>query len=286
VKLDDKFPEHPKVASITEAKRPHAVYLHISALCWCNRNLTDGRIPRGTLSRLTPEIDTVDSAAALVSVGIWEETPEGYNIHDYSDFQPSRRQVVSRQTHIHTVRAAAGALGGAKRKQSGSKAQAKRTQTVSPVARVRTTPLSPSQEAAPDDLGAVWDTWVETANTHGTPIRLTASQNELAILDDLCAAYSVKELTQAITAFWDKPSKARNLAYFKPQVAELLTPEPPAYDLNAWEPGYHHFWTCKECGEVHGTNIQAEYGKKCLKKRNVATRAEYEAWLAAQKAIA
>ena len=40
VKVDDALPEHPKVARLSDA----AFRVHISALCYSARNLTDGKL--------------------------------------------------------------------------------------------------------------------------------------------------------------------------------------------------------------------------------------------------
>jgi hypothetical protein len=109
VKLDDHFDDHPKVISAG----PLAMALHVAALCWCNRNLTDGFIPRGQVSRL---IDTTefgvnphDLAKKLVVAVLWDEDPEGFRIHDYLEFQPSREQVLANRE----VRSKAGKKGAA-----------------------------------------------------------------------------------------------------------------------------------------------------------------------------
>lgn len=126
VKLDDQFPGHPKVAQLSPAWRPLAVFLHINGLCWCNQYLTDGHIPKSMVSRLGPEVECLEIiqtqgpitarkvAEALVAVGLWEEREHEYVIHDFSLFQPTRREVESRRRHVSTVRKQAGSKGGSK----------------------------------------------------------------------------------------------------------------------------------------------------------------------------
>lgn len=96
VKLDDRFPEHPKVLSAG----PVGLAVHVRALCYAARNLTDGFIPTGVVPSLTADLGRVSRAAAasdwpaiLVSTGLWDAAPGGYQIHDYLEFNPSREKV-------------------------------------------------------------------------------------------------------------------------------------------------------------------------------------------------
>jgi len=115
VKLDDEFDEHPKIAEVGAI----GAWLQIQALCYCNRNLTDGFIPtsiaesfvaRGTI-RVDEHnvqwtlgehsgmqgLDLADVAwpARMVEAGLWELVPHGYRIHDYKDYQPSKAEVLA-----------------------------------------------------------------------------------------------------------------------------------------------------------------------------------------------
>ena len=48
--LDDNFAEHPKIHPLTDG----AFRLHVSAMCYCARLKTDGKLPRSKVSGLTP----------------------------------------------------------------------------------------------------------------------------------------------------------------------------------------------------------------------------------------
>lgn len=89
VKLDDGFPENPKVATLS----PAAIGLHVCALCYCNRNLTDGEIRKGIEKRLTSTSSTSRLVNQLVGAGLWLDEGESWRIHDYLDFQPSKAKV-------------------------------------------------------------------------------------------------------------------------------------------------------------------------------------------------
>lgn len=79
VKLDDQFPDHPKVV----AAGGDAAWLYVAALCYCQAKLTDGHIPTAMVPRLTDRKAPMALAAKLVEVVLWEPAEGGYMIHDY-----------------------------------------------------------------------------------------------------------------------------------------------------------------------------------------------------------
>lgn len=92
VRIDDGMTEHPK---LVEAG-PLALALHVAGLCYCNRQLTDGLIPRKVARRLMDfeDYDDVDSVIErLVAAEIWHLEGSDYRIHDYLEYQPSRADV-------------------------------------------------------------------------------------------------------------------------------------------------------------------------------------------------
>jgi hypothetical protein len=120
VRLAEDFAEHPRIV----AAGPLAAMLQVSALCWCNRQLTDGFVPRGQVPRLVcwegigREVDGTfrpvtwqDVVLDLVTAGIWDPVDGGWQIHDYLSYQPSRSEVLATQDR----KRAAGSLGGAAR---------------------------------------------------------------------------------------------------------------------------------------------------------------------------
>ena len=95
VKLDDGFPEHAKMLAVG----PLGLAMQVSALCYANRNLTDGFIPTAAAKKLV-DLDDIRGVAwkgivkRLVDVGAWKEVPGGWQIHDYAEYQPTKAQVV------------------------------------------------------------------------------------------------------------------------------------------------------------------------------------------------
>ena len=143
VRIDDSFSEHTKVASAG----PLALALQVAALCYCNRQLTDGFVPRAK-ARTLLDWECVDANGQaftialssgtdadrpfgvgldvtaelvidkLVEVGMWEKVPGGYSVHDYLHYNPSREQVLAERAR----RQAAGQAGG----QASAQARAQR----------------------------------------------------------------------------------------------------------------------------------------------------------------
>jgi hypothetical protein len=89
VKLDDQFPDHPKVIEAG----PMASWLYVCGLAYANRFLTDGFIPERQAHRLVDLDDLAPMIDRLVSVGLWEIVEGGYHIHDFLEYQPSAEKV-------------------------------------------------------------------------------------------------------------------------------------------------------------------------------------------------
>lgn len=100
VRIDDAFPEHPKVLSLGDDYE-RGVALHVRGLCYCARNLTDGHVP----ARMFREDAEIRSR--LVEVGMWHEVEGGFVIHDYLDYNPSKAEALA----LAEARRAAGKLG-------------------------------------------------------------------------------------------------------------------------------------------------------------------------------
>ena len=142
VRIDDHFDEHPKHA----AAGPLGWALWAAGLAYCNRNLTDGFIPFSIVPKLVnwkflepPGVegkrrlmtigvtsgaqgDDVTSeyvAGLLVAHGIWEERDGGYYVHDFPEYQPTKKEVIRsrKQTQERTR------LGGIARARTGKREQ-------------------------------------------------------------------------------------------------------------------------------------------------------------------
>lgn len=87
-KLDDGFPDHGKVNEISHG----AFRLHVSAICHSSRVLSDGFVSAAWAPRLMPGFKP-GFVKELVAVGLWEEAQNGWQIHDYLDYNPSAEEV-------------------------------------------------------------------------------------------------------------------------------------------------------------------------------------------------
>lgn len=92
VMLDDDFCDHPKVLRLYDGDHAaDAIALWARAASWSGRQLTEGAIPRGFV-RQSPH---VAGAAELVRVGLWLETPAGYQFNGWLDRNPTKDQVLA-----------------------------------------------------------------------------------------------------------------------------------------------------------------------------------------------
>jgi hypothetical protein len=130
VKLDDHFPEHPKVAELGD-EAPLCGWLYVCGLAWCNRHLTDGRIPKAMVPRLATfrglqvsemSIYTEELARKLVDAGLWEDAGDAYQVHDYLEYQPSKKA----SGKLSQARSKVGKQGARARWQADSKHDGKR----------------------------------------------------------------------------------------------------------------------------------------------------------------
>lgn len=88
LRIDDQFSDHPKLVRAGDL----AAWLHVCGLCYCARHLTDGLIPLGQAERMDYSGERIER---LVSAGLWEKTEDGYLVHDYLDYNPSRAEVLA-----------------------------------------------------------------------------------------------------------------------------------------------------------------------------------------------
>lgn len=131
VRIDDGFYQHPKVV----AAGPLAMAMQVAALCYCNRNLTDGFVPwavaqnllswefmgateseRGrpvfkiglTCGMAGDDVTCQSVIQVLVGYGLWDEADGGFVVHDYLDYQPSKAEILAlRETKSRAGKASA-----------------------------------------------------------------------------------------------------------------------------------------------------------------------------------
>ena len=98
VTIDDQFPEHRKVAGLTDA----AFRLHFAGIAYCSRQLTDGLIETDAIPGLVRKYKKT-ALAELVERGLWKPIsigggpPAVYEVHDYLQWNSSREVVQARK---------------------------------------------------------------------------------------------------------------------------------------------------------------------------------------------
>ena len=88
-KVDDGFWSHPKVLTLSDA----AVALWLKAGTYSCQHLTDGHIP----SSLLRYLGMPQSADELVHAGLWITTDDGYQFHDWDEYQETSDDVKTRR---------------------------------------------------------------------------------------------------------------------------------------------------------------------------------------------
>jgi hypothetical protein len=168
VRIEDTLPKHPKIL----AAGPLAAWLHVAGLCYSASQLTDGFIPAAAIRTLVDfhalrddqrtlwvvgegDIDAQNFAERLVEVGLWEEVAKrgrrtGYRIHDYLDFNPSRRDVLERRAQDRARKQGDGRASGrarSARNPSGIQADSARIPEPRPIPspRYEGTPPTPAR---------------------------------------------------------------------------------------------------------------------------------------------
>ena len=93
-RLDDKTDEHPKLARVGVL----GLGLFVKAGLYCARNLTDGFIPERKAREIAASVfeaghEPGEWLAQMVQAGLWDKVPDGYRVHDYLEYNPSRAKV-------------------------------------------------------------------------------------------------------------------------------------------------------------------------------------------------
>lgn len=99
VRLDDSFAQHPKVVGLSD----RAFRAQVTAMCYSGFYGTDGAIPKG--------VTTLKIASELVKAGLWEPMANGWQLHDWKDWNLTAKQWQERKQ----ARSKAGSKGAAKR---------------------------------------------------------------------------------------------------------------------------------------------------------------------------
>ncbi|SNR32805.1 hypothetical protein [Blastococcus mobilis] len=85
IRFDTDLPDNPKVlALIARRGGQAAAFVYCCGLAYSGRHGTDGFIPAAALPRVHGRRA---DATALVAVGLWDETDDGWFIHGWDEYQ-------------------------------------------------------------------------------------------------------------------------------------------------------------------------------------------------------
>ena len=91
MRLDDGFFRHPKARAAGKDGRA----LMLAGMCWSAANLTDGHIPVDSLTQILSDAEVKRVALERVAAaGLWHPGVDGWDIHDFLDFNRSRESVL------------------------------------------------------------------------------------------------------------------------------------------------------------------------------------------------
>lgn len=126
IRLDDKRALNLKLTAAGFAARG----LDEAAICLAGSLETDGKITHTMLAALAASHGTTGRGATalaktLVDVGRWEPAEDGWMIHDYLEYNPSRVQARATRDEVSKARSVAGQRGGRRSGEARREAKAK-----------------------------------------------------------------------------------------------------------------------------------------------------------------
>jgi hypothetical protein len=132
LKLDDQFPDHPKVAALSDA----AFRCHVRGMAYCAEHLTDGFMPRRKAEEIAGACLPELIAKPRNGAPLWALSGGEYEIHDYLVYNPTRDEA----ERLRAERSAAGKLGGMRSAEARRKANATASATANRKQTVKQTP--------------------------------------------------------------------------------------------------------------------------------------------------
>jgi len=102
-KLDDSLLDHAKIfaagANFSRVGNGRAAALgfYAAGLLYASKHLTDGFLPTAVVEALGFADRPLRAAKLMVDAGLWEVVDGGYNIHDFSHFNPLAATVLDKR---------------------------------------------------------------------------------------------------------------------------------------------------------------------------------------------
>lgn len=190
-RCDDALASHPKVMALDDKLLP-AMGLWVLCGVYCSKHLTDGFVPRKVVRMYRGE----RLARLLEAAGLFKPAPDGWILHDYLDWNPSRVQVLKKRS----TRQAAGQAGGLAKARASARANGQ----ANDVAKPYPVPVpSPVPEILSDVLGkgSAREPWIDPVVLYGERAkRKKLSTKEADWIEDLHVRFSRTEVVRALYA--------------------------------------------------------------------------------------
>jgi len=233
-RLEDSFPEHPKIAALSDG----AFRLHVTAICYASKFNTDGDLSAAAFRVIR---GSTKLAGELLGAGVWEKNEDGaWRIHDFLHYNPSREEQAGRRQ----TRADAGRLGGlksgeARRSNGEANASPKTKQMLE--AKTNPVPSRPVPSASHEAVGGGEPIDIGFRDRYGTLVTAFGGRIEERIADEfrqMATDYNLSQINEAIAMA--RRSKAGQLypsriARFLPDLVPVVKREPESRLRDAWE---------------------------------------------------
>lgn len=229
------LPWSEKVQNIPDAERDAAFGFYTAACCYCQDNLTDGRIKTLELPKVFPTKRFKKHAQALLAARLFDETDEGYYVHDYLHYNKSAEEILA----LTNTRRNAGRKGGQASAQARAQAKSNPAFSSQLIAKERPKPSCP-KTAKPAVLDGFEEWWKAYPRKEGKGAARTAYTKALGKTD---AASLLAALTRSARS-WEAEKRERRLI---PQPATWLNQE-------RWEDDYSASVSSEDA------YLQAKYG--------------------------
>lgn len=103
IRLQTTMFEHPKVLNLKEDKQWRAIVSHLEAMAYTGRHALAGYVPKAAIRLLHITMADVNR---LVSEGLWDPEPGGWQINGWSEYQLADEEALARSEKAKKAAAA------------------------------------------------------------------------------------------------------------------------------------------------------------------------------------
>jgi hypothetical protein len=103
IRLDTTIFDNPKFLFLKEDRQYRTIVIHLEAMTFSGRTGLAGYVPAAALRGLGA---TRNDASRLVSAGLWEPVPGGWQIHGWDEHQLSEDDMQKRRSRAEKAAAA------------------------------------------------------------------------------------------------------------------------------------------------------------------------------------